>query len=222
MNLLPFVLNYVFVAVVFLVSISFHEFSHAYISYKLGDPTAKNMGRLSLNPFKHIDAFGAIMMLIARIGWAKPVPINPMYYKDRKKGTLLVSLAGPLSNILLAFIFAFPLVYISSRYNLRNISVWNIKSILLTLSYMFIHLNLNLAVFNLIPVPPLDGSKIFGAILPARQYYKMLEYENYMVIGLMLIIFMFSKQFGAVLSMITQPLETTIITIASTIINIFI
>jgi len=87
---------------------------------------------------------------------------------------------------------------------------------------MFIHLNLNLAVFNLIPVPPLDGSKIFGAILPARQYYKMLEYENYMVIGLMLIIFMFSKQFGAVLSMITQPLETTIITIASTIINIFI
>lgn len=219
---MPILLNYIFLAVVFLVSISFHEFSHAFVSFKLGDPTAKDMGRLTLNPFKHIDPLGALMVLVARIGWAKPVPINPMYYRDRKKGTLLVSLAGPLSNILLAFIFAFPFVYISSRYNLNIIRPWDIEIIILILSNQFISVNLTLAVFNLIPVPPLDGSKIFGAILPPRQYYKMLEYENYLVIGLMLLIFVFSRQFSAVLRLITMPLENAIFGIVGTVLKPFV
>ncbi len=215
-------INYIFIAVVFLVSISFHEFSHAFIAYKLGDPTAKNQGRLTLNPIKHVDVFGALMVLIAGIGWAKPVPINPMYFKDRKKGTMLVSLAGPLSNILLAFLFAFPFVYISSIYNLSTVTNWNLKIIILLLSNEFIRLNLTLAIFNLIPVPPLDGSKILGTILPSRQYYKMIEYENYLVIGLMMVIFLFSRQFTRVINLITMPIESLIISIASVIVNLFI
>jgi len=219
---LRILINYIFIAVVFLVSISFHEFSHAFIAYKLGDPTAKNQGRLTLNPIKHVDVFGALMVLIAGIGWAKPVPINPMYFKDRKKGTMLVSLAGPLSNILLAFLFAFPFVYISSIYNLSTVTNWNLKIIILLLSNEFIRLNLTLAIFNLIPVPPLDGSKILGTILPSRQYYKMIEYENYLVIGLMMVIFLFSRQFTRVINLITMPIESLIISIASVIVNLFI
>lgn len=215
-------INYIILAVVFLVSIGFHEFSHAFIAYKLGDSTAKNQGRLTLNPLKHVDAFGALMVLIAGIGWAKPVPINPMYFKDRKKGTMLVSLAGPLSNILLAFLFAFPFVYISSKYNLSGIRNWNLKIIILLLSNEFIKLNLTLAVFNLIPVPPLDGSKILGVILPSRQYYKMMEYENYLVIGLMMVIFLFSRQFGMVLNLLTMPIESTIFSVVSAIVNLFV
>ncbi len=210
--------DFLYLIPVILISLTFHEFSHAYVSYRLGDPTAKNQGRLTLNPFKHLDLFGTIMMIVARIGWAKPVPINPIYYKDRKKGTMLVSIAGPLSNILLAFIFAFPRVYIEGT--AQNPS-WLII-IIYNLSYLFFFINIRLAVFNIIPVPPLDGSKILSGVLPSRQYFKLMQYENYIGIIFLIIVFVFPNQFSTILRLISAPIEYGILNIVKPIVNLFI
>jgi Zn-dependent protease len=207
---------------VILVSLSFHEFAHAYVSYRLGDPTAKNMGRLTLNPLKHLDFVGTLMMFVAHIGWAKPVPINPAYYKDRKKGTMLVSLAGPLSNILLAFLSAFPLVYLSLRYTLYQYSFAGLGSTLLEFSMLFFVVNLNLAVFNIIPVPPLDGSKILSGILPQRLYFKLMEYENFIGIIFLIIVFVFPGVLTSILGFIVKPLQNAILGIVQPIIGLFI
>lgn len=216
------VVEYIYLAIVFLVSISFHEFAHAFISYRLGDPTAKNAGRLTLNPLKHIDILGAIMIFIAHIGWAKPVPINPMYYKDRKKGTILVSVAGPLSNIVLAFIFTFPLVYIGKKFGVNTLNQYDFKVMMFNLCRWFFILNINLAIFNLIPVPPLDGSKILSGILPSNQYFKIMQYENYILIGFMIIIFVFSRQFAYVLNLIAHPVKVALLNIVDPIVGFLI
>jgi Zn-dependent protease len=192
---------------VVLISLSFHELSHAFVSYRLGDPTAKNLGRITLNPLRHLDPLGTLLLVIAYfsrlpiIGWAKPVPINPSYYRDYKKGTMLVSLAGPLSNILLAFIFSFPMAVIGVKNgvpleNLFNSSLsyigngYSPEMMLFNLSSMFFIVNIGLAVFNIIPVPPLDGYKILSGVLPTKQYFKLMQYENYIGIIFMVIVFM--------------------------------
>jgi Zn-dependent protease len=202
---------------VIIISLTFHEFSHAYVSYRLGDPTAKNLGRLTLNPLKHLELFGTLMMLIARVGWAKPVPINPMYYRDRRKGTMLVSLAGPLSNILLALIFAFPMYYLEYKYYVPK----GISQVLYDLCYLFYILNLNLAVFNIIPVPPLDGSKIMAGVLPSRQYFKMLEYQNYFMIGFLILVFIFPGALSFILRPLINLVSIAIGTIVRPILGIF-
>lgn len=199
---------------VILLSLSFHEFAHAYVSYKLGDPTAKNYGRLTLNPGRHLDILGTIMILVSFFGWAKPVPINPMYYRNPRRGTMLVSLAGPLSNILLALIFYFPLAYISAKYGTPGYSL-NYISIIYQLSRFFYIININLAVFNILPVPPLDGSKILSGLLPPRQYFKMMEYENYIAIGFLILIF----AMPGVLETIMSPLIWVVRTIIGLIAN---
>lgn len=204
------ILQIVYIIAVTLVSLSFHEFAHAFVSYRLGDPTAKNQGRLTLNPVKHLDPIGTIMMVASMfsgygIGWAKPVPINPMYYRNRKLGTMLTSIAGPLSNLLLAFLFIFPLVnaMISGGGDIVATNAFNEK--LINISKLFVRTNIGLAIFNLLPVPPLDGSKILSGILPTRQYFKFMQYENYIGIAFILLIFIFPGILSGVLGFIINP-----------------
>lgn len=223
---------------VILVSLSFHELAHAYISYRLGDPTAKNLGRLSLNPLKHLDPLGTIMLILSSIqgrgfGWAKPVPINPTYYRDRRKGTMLVSLAGPLSNVLLAFVFSFPMAYIGIKYGADSSVLFSsygfgyagggsIQAVVFNLCRTFYIINIGLAIFNIIPVPPLDGSKILGGILPPRQYFKMMEYENYIGLIFLVIMFMFPRILSLILSPFMFIVEKAIGTIVAPIVGMLV
>lgn len=186
----------------FIPAIVLHEVSHGFAAYKLGDPTAKSMGRLSLNPIKHIDPFGTVIMplLLMVMGWpvfgyAKPVPYNPMYFKDKRRGDLIVGLAGPAANLVLALIGAgitwalWPLVTGSNgQAMLSNTFFYYFYLLFLP---MFVLINLYLMFFNLLPIPPLDGSSIFAFILPERflpQYYRIQQYALpvFMIIVLVL------------------------------------
>lgn len=220
------IMQYVYIIIVILLSLSFHEFSHAFVSYKLGDPTARDQGRLTLNPVRHLDPLGTIMMVAsmiggAGIGWAKPVPINPMYYKNKKGGTMLVSIAGPVSNLFLAFVFVFPLLYIGSKYNTGTLDSSNLNLMIYSISRMFVLTNINLAVFNLLPVPPLDGSKILSGILPTRQYYQFMQYENYIGIAFILLIFVFPGVLTKVLNAVTIPISNVMADMAVLIFRMF-
>lgn len=155
---------------VLIISLVLHELAHGYAAYIMGDKTAKSSGRLSLNPLNHIDWFGFLMLLIAGIGWAKPVPVNMMQFKDPKKGMAITALAGPLMNVLLTFI---SLVF----YALGQIYGFN--GYVIMFFHIMAYYNAVLAMFNLLPIPPLDGSKIFFALLPNRYYYKLMVYESY-------------------------------------------
>lgn len=161
--------------IVFLV-MPLHELAHGFIAYKLGDNTAKNMGRLKFNPMAHIDKVGAIMILLVGFGWAKPVPVNPRNFKNPKAGMALCALAGPLSNVLAAFLGAclYQLLLILFYSSVLNATICG--ALVLFINY-FIVINISLAVFNLIPVPPLDGSKILFAFLPDRLVNDFYRYE---------------------------------------------
>ncbi|MBQ5467884.1 MAG: site-2 protease family protein [Oscillospiraceae bacterium] len=166
-----------------LLSISVHESAHALSAHWLGDDTAKRMGRISLNPFRHLDPVGFFMMVVAHFGWARPVPVDMRRFKNPKVGMALTALAGPLSNILLALIstFAFYLTPAAERSA-------GIANVLISFFRVMIILNTGLAVFNLIPVSPLDGSKILAIILPDAAYLKLMRYERYgmlILIGLL-------------------------------------
>lgn len=164
-----------------LVCMTVHECSHGLVSYWLGDPTAKRMGRLSWNPLHHLDWLGALCMLVFRFGWAKPVPINPNYYKNFRMGTVLVSIAGPISNILLAFLTLL-------IYGIVQIFV-PIPDWVLAFVWTMVFMNLGLAVFNCLPIPPLDGSKVVFALLPEKAYRKVLQYERYGFVILIALIY---------------------------------
>ena len=165
--------NWLIIPAAFL-AVVFHEISHGFVAYCLGDNTAKNRGRLSLNPLKHIDVVGLICMIVFGFGWAKPVPINPYYFKKRKLGVVLVSLAGPISNIIQAII-AVTLALVISKFSAEIFALEILVEFFIILGL----LNVSLAIFNFIPVPPLDGSKILFSVLPNRLYSFILEYERY-------------------------------------------
>lgn len=171
--------------VIILMSLTVHEVSHGYAAYKLGDPTAKNAGRLSLNPLKHLDPIGALMLFIFGFGWAKPVPVNPYYFEgDRRKGMMTVSFAGPASNLLLAFILI--AIYTIGHFGTLSYA-YSVTGLIL---YRAITLNVYLAIFNLIPIPPLDGSKILAGVLPQATAYKFLTtVEQYGFLILMALVF---------------------------------
>ena len=169
-----------------LICITFHELCHGLTAYLLGDPTAKNAGRLSLNPIKHIDWMGLLMMVVFHFGWAKPVPVNMMYFKNPKRGMALCALAGPGANVLLTAVAMalYGVFYVLMSMGIGGAAVELLTETVATTAY----LSMALAVFNLLPVPPLDGSKIMYSVLSDRSYYKLMMYERYgMIIMLILI-----------------------------------
>lgn len=172
-------------AVIFL-TMPVHEFAHAFAAYKLGDSSQKYMGRLTLNPFAHIDWFGALCILVAGFGWAKPVQVNPYSFKKHKRDMAITAFAGPLANLTVAFICIL-------IYNLLGFVCYFFYSNLFVYIAMFFNfiaiINISLAVFNLIPVPPLDGSKILAIVLPDRLYYKLMQYERYIYFAVLILIF---------------------------------
>ena len=179
--------NIIVRAIVLLTAIPIHEAAHAYVADKMGDPTGRYMGRLTLNPTAHFDLLGSIAMLVAGIGWAKPVPVNPNNFKDPKKGMAISAAAGPISNLIVAAIslsVAKILMYVSYQ-----VGVNTVLSTLFTIFNLMCSINISLAIFNLIPIPPFDGSRIFNYFLPDKFYFKVMEYEQYIVIGLLIILF---------------------------------
>ncbi len=182
-----------------LFSLSFHEFSHGYVAYKCGDNTAKNLGRLTMNPIKHLDPIGAIMMLLLGYGWAKPVPIITRNFKKFKRDIVLVSIAGPLSNLILAFIGTILIfvcgkimgigLYYEGGYLFYQNEMTSLQDTIIRFIYLFCVSNIGLAIFNLIPIPPLDGSRVVWTLLPhkiAISYAKIEQYTRYIFIGLIL------------------------------------
>jgi len=173
-----------------LLALSIHEFAHGYAAYRLGDMTPKHQGRLTLNPLAHLDPIGTIMLIIAHFGWAKPVMVNPNNFRGNKqKGMMIVALAGPLSNVLLAIIAGI-------IYNL--LIKFNVSYFWLLLVQYLIIIDINLAIFNLIPVPPLDGSKILAGILPYKMHHLIYQLEAYgpIILILLLVTGAFSTIFG--------------------------
>lgn len=168
------------------LAISVHESAHGYMAYLLGDRTAKYSGRLSINPMHHMDLMGALCMLFFGFGWAKPVPVNPQYFKNPKGGMSLVGIAGPASNFILAFIFS---VLYGLWIRAFGFPASFVGDFFTSLFAVGISLNVGLGIFNLIPFPPLDGSKILAYFLPNRWYYRLMEYERYAMPVLMILLF---------------------------------
>lgn len=186
---------------VILISLSTHEAAHGYIAYKMGDPTAYNLGRVTLNPLKHIDPMGSLCMLIFGYGWAKPVPINARYFRKPKYGMAFTAIAGPISNILIGIIgaiFYSVTLFLFSVFAadiLTNEMLTNILSVLLNFFYYLGFMNFVLAVFNLIPIPPFDGSRFFSLFLPEKIYFSMMKYERYIMIGILVLMIACSRLF---------------------------
>ena len=206
-----------------LIALTIHEYAHGRAAYALGDPTASYMGRLSLNPLKHIDPLGALMMIVVGFGWAKPVPVSTAYFKNPKRDMAITALMGPLSNILLAFLCV-PLYLVTIK--LGN---WAVNAVPIPilfsffqglLSFIFIlhTLNLSLALFNLLPLPPLDGSRILGLILPQKVYYRYLSHERqiyYIVFAWLLVGTRICNYLLTLPTIIASPFLTAIVKVLS-------
>lgn len=177
----PFELIITFFSRLFVIfcTMPIHEYAHALIATKLGDSTPKYNGRLTLNPMAHISPMGAIMIFLCGFGYAKPVNVNPRNFKDPKKGMAFTAIAGPISNLIMGFIAIF-ISTIFARFYYNN------SSTLFLAIYYFLYfagvVNVNLAVFNLLPIPPLDGSRILQLLIPAKYYFKFMQYERYVVL----------------------------------------
>ena len=181
-----------------LIALTFHELSHGYVAYRLGDNTAKSQGRLSLNPIHHLDPIGTLCLLFIGFGWAKPVPVNMYRCKNPKKGMAVTALAGPACNFLLAGVFLF--LYGLLFYPLYTGGA--VAETILQLIYTTAYLSLSLAVFNLIPIPPLDGSKVLFSFIPDESYFKLMRYERYGMI--LLLVLVSTKILGGPLSTATS------------------
>ncbi|WP_459826033.1 site-2 protease family protein [Desulfomicrobium salsuginis] len=199
------------IALPFFLGITCHEFAHGYVSYLMGDPTAKLAGRLTLNPLKHLDPVGTLVLVLTQlIGWAKPVPINPNYYKDYRKGMLYVSLAGPMANFAVMVFFVLVLKILlafaqgpsaqSAEYVLRP---------MINIAVAGVFINAILGTFNLLPIPPLDGSKILASLLPGHLAMKFMQLERYGFIILLLLAI--TGGLGMILSPVSAFVQNMII-----------
>lgn len=203
--------NLIYTIPAVLIAIVLHEWAHGFISYKLGDPSPKAEGRLSLNPLKHLDPVGTLCLLFFRFGWAKPVQVNPNYYKDRKMGMMWTALAGPIMNFIISFLTILIVIIILKlfpNFILTDLGYY-VYNVLLVTSF----LSISLGVFNLIPIPPLDGSKILFAILPEDMYFAYMKYERYGMI--LLVILLYSGIFSMILSPLTTGIYNGMITLLS-------
>lgn len=200
--------------IISLVALPIHEYAHGYAAYRMGDNTAYRQGRLTLNPLVHIDPLGTLALVLFGFGWAKPVQINPLNFENPKKGMMLSALAGPLSNVGLAFIsmIFYKLSYIPVYMGMSGAFIMTVQTFLL---YM-ISINITLAVFNFIPIPPFDGSRIATYFLPQRIYFKIMQYENIIFIGLLVILWLgfldgpisfVSTSVTGILDFITRPID---------------
>ncbi|MCL2842389.1 MAG: site-2 protease family protein [Oscillospiraceae bacterium] len=186
-------LNMLLSVIPILFCLTIHELAHGAVAYALGDDTAKRAGRLTLNPIRHIDPMGFLMMLVARFGWAKAVPVDMRNFKRPKAGMAITALAGPMSNFLLAaliFLFQIPIVRL-----LQGDGIGFIVGDLLRLTGM---ISIFLGVFNLLPIPPLDGSKVLFSLLPDRHYLWLMRYERYGFFLLLLLMFFGMREDGAI------------------------
>ena len=194
---------YLLSALATVVALTVHEFCHGYAAYKMGDNTAKNLGRLSFNPLKHIDIIGAICMIFFHIGWAKPVPVNPRNFRDPKKGFAITALAGPLVNIILGFLscgaYLLIIAFIGNR-PIESEFLFNLLTNILLFVYLFYTLNVGLGIFNLLPIPPFDGSRILNVILPQKWYFKIMKYEQKIYWGVIAWLLLGSYVYAALVS----------------------
>ena len=177
-----------------LLCITLHELAHGVVAYWLGDSTAKDAGRLTLNPLKHLDLMGLVMMVVFHFGWAKPVPVNMYRFKNPKWGMALTAVAGPGMNVLIAIVFLF-------LYGVLFTPLHG-EGIVLEMIYLTAYLSLSFAIFNIIPISPLDGSKVLGAVLPERHYATLMRYERYGM--LLLLALVATGVLGRPLSDVTQ------------------
>ena len=192
-----------------LLCITLHELAHGFVAYRLGDDTAKKAGRLTLNPLKHLDPMGLLMMLVFRFGWAKPVPVNMIKFQNPKRGMAVTALAGPGCNLLITVVFLF-------LYGLLNrpLSGNPAGEIILELLELTSYISLGFCIFNLIPVPPLDGSKILFSLLSDQAYWKLMRYERYGSIALILLVW--TGVLGRPLSRLIQGAYSMLFPIART------
>lgn len=202
-----------------LLALSVHEASHGFMAYKLGDQTARNFGRLTLNPIKHIDPIGFVCMVLFHFGWAKPVPVNSRYFKKPRRDMALTAAAGPISNILLSLIFAAILrfeIFLFKEYFLSGILEptlgFKIFTIVTYMTFIGVLLNISLAIFNLIPIPPFDGSRIAYTFLPVNLYFKVMKYERFIMLGILALMF-FTPVFDVVVSPVINWLTESVMSI---------
>ena len=217
-NFLAFRLEEIpFVVITLVIAFTLHEFAHAFVAYKFGDDTAKRQGRLTLNPMSHIDPVGALFILLLGFGWAKPVPVNRYNLKHPRLGGVLVSIAGPLSNLLLAFIAVFGYLL-----TLKLGVITQIPMFFIDLFYVFLNLNIVLFIFNLLPIPPLDGYRIIEDLVPTRIRIKMQEFEKYaLLIFLVIVITPISDYtIGPIFSTVIPSVVETLVQITSTILGL--
>ena len=194
------------VFVVFCV-LPIHEYAHALIATKLGDDTARLKGRLTLNPLAHLDIMGAVMIFLVGFGYARPVPVNPRKFKNPKAGMALTALAGPASNLIMAFFFIILQKIFWYLYDANQTAV-----VFYVSSMFFFYaatVNVSLAVFNLLPIPPLDGSRIINLIIPSKYYFKIMQYERYIVLGIfaLLVFGVLDKPLNILASFVMMGLE---------------
>ena len=193
------VIELLFTLLIVLFALSVHEAAHGYIAYKMGDPTAKNLGRLTINPTKHLEPIGFIAMLVFGFGWAKPVPINTRNFKNPKTGMALSGIAGPASNLLMGIVGTILYGFLTPwciKMSLSEGLVANLANVLPMFFYLLAMYNFIFMAFNLIPLPPFDGSRFFYAFLPIKVYFKVMKYERYILIGMFIVLFILSRLFN--------------------------
>lgn len=182
-----FLYEYGIIVLASMLCIMFHEVSHGVVAYRLGDPTAKNAGRLTFNPLRHIDIWGLVMMAVFKFGWAKAVPVDMRNFKHPVRDMAITAAAGPVSNLILAFLALCDRAGLMYFYFQTYSAL--LEVLILFCEYTAI-LSVGLAVFNVIPIPPLDGSKVLNALLPQKVYYKILRYEKYGFLVMMVVLYL--------------------------------